>query len=208
MILALVFHGRRLALLGLALCLLLQGCGGPVPETRVFSIGTDYEVAAQPTARPATLQIQPFNGIEVYTDRRIAWRDVSQPYEIGLMDHHLWSSAPTRLVQEQIWECVSRSGLYQNVVTTGISVRIDRVVQGEVRRFEFLTRGDVITSAVIDLDVVVIGRRPRTLLWQGRFEYDVPVAESTPRAAVGAMKEGLQQLCADMIGLLNSIPPQ
>jgi ABC-type uncharacterized transport system auxiliary subunit len=176
----------------------------------VFAINPTYDLVrvSADTVRAATLQVQSFRSTDVYADRRIAWREEARPFEISLIDNRLWSSAPARLVQDQLLACIDRSGLYRSVVTSGVAVQIDQALSGSVRRFEFLARDEVIAEAVIELDATLVGRRPRKLLWQGRFHYSVPVSESTAEAAAGAMAEGFRELCRDIRKTLRALPPQ
>jgi ABC-type uncharacterized transport system auxiliary subunit len=85
----------------------------------VFAINPTYDLVrvSADTVRAATLQVQSFRSTDVYADRRIAWREEARPFEISLMDNRLWSSAPARLVQDQLLACIDRSGLYRSVVT-------------------------------------------------------------------------------------------
>ena len=89
-----------MAACAVAFAMLLAGCGGTVPESRIYSIDTAYD-GAEPGGAPAplTLQIPPFTSSDVYSDRRIAWRDRSEPHRIRRMDNNLWSAAPARLVR-------------------------------------------------------------------------------------------------------------
>ena len=200
----------RLSLIdALAGLLLLQGCGTPVPETRVFTVDADYGfIQGKETVHPVTLQVQSFTSSDVYSDRRIAWRENGSPYQVRLMDNNLWGSAPPRLAQDQLAECIADSGLYRNVLTDGVAVQIDQVMNGELRRLEFLTDGQTISGAVLEINLVLTGRRPRELMWQGSFRYDVPVAANSADAAVDAVIEAFRQFCTELVGTLEAVPPQ
>jgi len=194
------------AALALTVLTALIGCGGTVPESRIYSIDTTYGPAETSAAQLAlTLQIPPFSSSDIYTDRRIAWRDRAEPYRIRLMDNNLWSSAPAHLVQEQLLQCVRQSGIYRSVVPSGISVRIDQVLQGEVKRFEFVGEGDVLSDVVLEVDLVLTGREPRRLLWQGSFRHDGKLAGDTGGDAVEAMVSGFHGLCRQTLATLRSL---
>ena len=58
------------------------------------------------------------------------------------MDNNLWSAAPANMFQEEMIACLTSAGLYESVLPSGIDVQVDDVMNGEIRRFEFLTEGD------------------------------------------------------------------
>lgn len=195
----------RMSGLALSAALALGACESP-PQSRVFSLEIDYGGPAEAgSPRQATLQVQPFTSADVHSDRRIAWRERGQPFEIHLMDNNLWSTAPARMVQEELITCIAPAGIYESVVPSGIGVQIDDVLNGEIRRFEFLTEGEDIIAAVLEINLILSGRRPRRSIWQESFLYEVPSAGSQAELAMEAMVRGFQSLCRDTIEALGRV---
>ncbi len=185
---------------------LLAGCGGTVPESRIYVIDATYE-AAEASGAPLnlTLQIPPFASTDVYSDRRIAWREVSEPFRIRLMDNNLWSSAPASLVQQELLQCLAQSGLYRNVVPSGIAVRVDHVLQGKVRRFDFVGEEASLKEFVLEVDLLLTGREPRRLIWQGDFSHDERLDNDDSTAAIEAVVAGFQELCRRTRAILGDL---
>jgi ABC-type uncharacterized transport system auxiliary subunit len=183
--------------LAVAALLALSACESP-PATRVFSLEVDYgEPAGAKDQRPATLQIQPFTSTDIHSDRRIAWRERERSFEIHLMDNNLWSAAPANMVQEELIACLTAAGLYESVLPSGIDVKVDDVVNGEIRRFEFLAEGEVIVAAALEIHLILTGRRPRRSIWQQTFSYEMPAAGSQAEVAIEAMVDAFEAFCRD-----------
>jgi ABC-type uncharacterized transport system auxiliary subunit len=190
----------------MAMVLLLVGCGGTVPEARIYVIDATYD-AAEATGAPIaeTLQIPPFASTDVYSDRRIAWREASEPFRVRLMDNDLWSSAPANLLQQELLQCLRRSGLYQNVVPSGVAVRIDQVLQGRVKRFGFTGVEASLKEFVMEVDLMLTGREPRRLIWQGGFRHDENLQGDDSAAAIEAVVAGFQELCRRTRAILGGL---
>ena len=106
--------------------LALGACESP-PASRVFSLEVGYGAPDGATARrEATLQVQPFTSADIHSDRRIAWRERDQSFEIHLMDNNLWSAAPANMFQEEMIACLTSAGLYESVLPSGIDVQSSR----------------------------------------------------------------------------------
>ena len=191
--------------LAVSAVLALSACESP-PVSRIFSLDVDYgEPAGATVQRQATLQVQPFTSADIHSDRRIAWRERGQPFEIHLMDYNLWSTAPANMVQEELIACLSTADIYESVLPSGIGVQVDDVLNGEIRRFEFLTESEDIVAAVLEINLILSGRRPRRSIWQESFFYEVPSAGPRAELAMEAMVSAFQRFCRDTIDAITRV---
>lgn len=194
----------RGGVLGLACLLagLLAGCGGTAPETLVFSL--EAEVIPLPLGEPlpGTLQVQSLSSATVYADRRLAWRDVAKSQQIHLYNHYLWSSAPPRLFQEQLFRCLDEAEAAETLVPSAVSVAIDFVLSGELRRLELLV-GARRSTAVVEIDLYLTDRRTRQLLWKKSFDYAEPTTNFSPEATIEAFSNAMTKLCFETVALFR-----
>ena len=196
---------RRPWLLSSLLCLvagLLTGCGSAPPETRIFALEVEEVPLPQGSPLPGTLQVQTLSSTTVYADRRLAWRDLAEAQQIRLYNNYLWSSAPPRLFQEQLFRCLDGAEAAEAVVPSAVAMEIDFVLSGELRRLE-LQIGAKRSAAVIGIDLYLTDRRSRQLLWKESFDYAEPVAKTSPEATVEAFSSAVTQLCYETVARLR-----
>ena len=146
--------------------------------------------------------VDPLATDSVYSDRRIAWRDMSDPWRIRQLDDYLWSLAPPQLVQDRLLSCLSARRSAASVVPPGVPVEVDLILDGQLDRFEMQLAGEAAAVSVA-VQLFLTRRQPRELVWQRSFRYRVPLAETSAEAAVGGFRTALERLCEDVAGAIE-----
>ena len=180
----------------------LTACSSPPQETRIFTMELVDVPLALGTPLPGTLQVQSLSSATVYADRRLAWRDMAEPQQIHLYNQYLWSSAPPRLFQEELFRCLDGAQAAQAVIPNSVAVAVDYALTGKIERLE-LQLAARRTSAVIQVTLYLTNRRSRELLWSQHCEYIEPIADKTPEATASAFGEAMTKLCYDTAALMR-----
>jgi len=194
----------RSSLVGLLalLAAILTACSSPPQETRIFTM----ELADIPLARgnplPGTLQVQSLSSATVYADRRLAWRDMAEPQQIHLYNQYLWSSAPPRLFQEELFRCLDGAKAAEAVIPNSVPVAVDYALTGEIERLELQISAHR-TTAALQATLYLTDRRNRELVWSQHFEYREPATSKTPEATASAFSEAMTKLCYDTAALMR-----
>jgi ABC-type uncharacterized transport system auxiliary subunit len=188
---------------GWCVLLVLAACGGGSEPEQVYSFPAFEQ--PPPLDEPAlkgTLVIDPLVTDSIYSDQRMAWRDMREPWRVQQLDNHLWSLAPPQLVQDRLLSCLSARRAADSVVPPGVPVEFDLILNGQIERFEMQLDGEAAAVSVA-VELFLTRRQPRELVWQRGFRYQVPLAEVSAEAAVGGFRTALERLCKDVAGTVE-----
>jgi len=190
------------------------GCSAPAPREQIYELNQVQldaapEASGAGAAQPALdgiLLVNPLASSGAYGARRIAWRDLSEPLRLRLLDGHLWSSPPPLMVQERLLRCLGERRAAASVVPPGVPTSVDFVLDGRIDVFEAQLSRDGHGAIAVETELFLTRRVNRTLLWQQRFSYSEPINELSAESAVAGFARVLQQLCDDLVVQVKATP--
>lgn len=177
---------RRATLGGLALALLLAGCGGgPPPATFDLSAPADGFTARG--LRGQLLVAEPVAG-QALDSERVVIRTTAD--SIAYLTGAQWSDRLPRLVQARLVQTFENARLLRSVGRTGGRLTADVVLTSEIRAFEIDTQA---SQAVIEISAKLVNEAAGRIVAAEVFSVRVPGSASSGAAAAAALDEALAQ---------------
>ncbi|MFQ5707458.1 MAG: ABC-type transport auxiliary lipoprotein family protein [bacterium] len=171
--------------------LLFAACGG-VPQTFYYRI--DYEVQNSKVgdaALPVTLGVTQFDADVLYQGDRLVYRN--SPYEVQFYNYRRWIAPPRRIVTEKILKQFQASGLFQRVVRTPSSFKVDYVLSGRIRAFEEWDEA-VAWYGIVTLDLQLKSASTHSIVWEQEYTQKTKAAQKDPLEIVRAISTSLRKV--------------
>lgn len=133
----------------------LAGCTQPpVPEDTFFRLTLDAP-ARQFEAPPlhGTVEVQRFSADGLIGERALVYDSDAGRQRLHQRHYHFWTDSPTRMLQELLVEYLREANLAPQVVTPEHRARSDYVVDGKIKRFEYVTASPGRATVVLELSL-------------------------------------------------------
>jgi ABC-type uncharacterized transport system auxiliary subunit len=196
----------RAAAFAFALALAAGCLGRAAPRDRYFRL------VAQPPPRPAgaplpgTLAVERLRADALVRGTALLVRDGDGSPELRRRDYAHWVDSPTLLVQRATVDALRAAGVAERVVTSEQSGTADRILEGELLRFEEV-RDAGGSRAVVEIEVTLVdGRRGRALL-DARYHEEAVAAGDAPDAVARAFAAALSAALAELARDVAAVRP-
>lgn len=177
---------------GLALCVLLAGCGSEPIRDLYYAI--DVETSLEP-GRPAisgTVRVSPLVAQGFVAGRRIVYRTAAEPLQVQRYAEYLWADVPAAAVARELLAALRAAQVFDNAVAAGDPARASHLLSGELTRFEHRPTAPR-PHVLVELTLLLVEAQDRRLLLSETYTETEP----TPRGAGGLMSP------EQMIGAFN-----
>jgi ABC-type uncharacterized transport system auxiliary subunit len=190
----------KIALVVLALCLIIWGCGAARPST-YYQLTVPGNSAVPTASDPynVTLMLGPITSSHLYREDRIVYSGPGQG--MGLYQYQRWAEPPTQMIGDILLRHLRASSRFQAVYPWASNTRGDYVLRGHLYDFNEVYASGLFVRVTLELEL----RDARTgaTVWTHFYSHDEPVAAKNVAAVVAALDRDVQQGIAEFSDSLD-----
>ena len=188
-----------------ALLLLLLGSGcalaPPPPPDTFYRLEVAAPAVLPRPLLPGVVEVKRFDAEGLTGDRALLYSYRDRPDQVLRYSYHFWVDAPPTLFQDQLLRVLRQAGAVDTVVTSGIDLSPDYVIEGRLRRFEELAGAS--PAVVVEADIAVVRVRGDALLMLHSYRVEKPAASEQPADAVRAFQAAVGELAGRFLDDLS-----
>ncbi len=195
---------RSLVALGMTALLLLPGaCTTPIPADSFYRLQVSAPLTLPRPALPGTVEVRRFGTAGLTGDRALLYSYRDKPDQVLRYGYRFWTEPPPVLLQDQLVAVLRRALAAPLVVTPGLRVSPDFVIDGRLRRFEQLAGTS--PAVIVEMEIGVLRVHDNQLLMLKDFRVEMPSASEQAADAVAAYQAALRELFAQFIEDLSRV---
>ena len=198
---------RFQSILCLSIATLLSACAlAPVPEDAFYRLEVSSPHPTQNAPLLAgILEIDPFRADPLTGGRAMLYRGANAPTRVHRLPYTFWMDAPAAMLQLEVAEYLRTAGVSEHVVTPSARTNAQYALAGTIIRLEQI-RGEA-PAVVIELELSVVERRSRELLFHGTYREEVSATGRDVVHAADAFGRALGSILDRFVADLVRSPP-
>lgn len=134
---------------------MLSGCTQPpVPEDTFYRLTLDGpERRFAPPLLQGTVEVQRFSADGLVGERALVYDSDAGQQRLHQRHYHFWTDSPTRMLQELLVDYLREANVAPRVVTPEHRARREYVVDGKIKRFEYVAASPGRATVVVELSL-------------------------------------------------------
>jgi len=175
------------------------GCASkPAPRDHFYRLEIQPPAPLSSPALAGTLEVDRLRVEAIHQGRRMLYRDASQPKAIGQYDYHFWADPPGLMLQDQLVRTLRAVGVARRIVTPGIHVESQYVLNGRLVRMERHT-GAGMPRIVVEMEFDLVATEGSKNLFQGGYAEERTASHDSVGASVAAYDDAVTAIFARLI---------